>query len=74
MRKKSRGKAKKVAIKFDSKTYDRIKWDYLKLSMLKMGFAARWVEWIMLCVSTVTYTIVVNGELLGPIKPKRGLR
>lgn len=42
--------------------------------MLKLGFATRWVDLIMLCVSSISYYVMVNDHLVGPIKPKRGLR
>ena len=41
--------------------------------MQVMGFEERWVNWIMLCVSMVKYSIGVNGELMRPITPKKGL-
>lgn len=42
--------------------------------MLQMGFSTTWVHWIMLCVETVDYTVLVNGTQVGPIVPGRGLR
>jgi hypothetical protein len=42
--------------------------------MRKIGFEDRWVQRIMLCVSTVTYQFRVNGECTDSIKPQRGLR
>lgn len=42
--------------------------------MLHMGFDSRWVNWIMECVSTVSYSISVNGEQYGYFKPSRGIR
>ena len=75
MKQKNKGNVGEVTLKIDiSKAYDRLCWDYLKIIMLKMGFAPKWVDWIMLCVSTVTCSISVNGKLVDPIKPKRGLR
>lgn len=75
MKRKSKGKDGTVALKVDmSKAYDRIDWGYLKNIMLKMGFAPRWVEMMMLCVSSVSYNVLVNGEIVGPIQPRRGLR
>ena len=37
-----------------------------------MGFAQKWMEWMMTCVSLVKYNISVNGELVGPITLNRG--
>ncbi len=42
--------------------------------MLKLGFASRWVELIMECVTTPTYSILINGNPHGFIKPSRGIR
>jgi hypothetical protein len=42
--------------------------------MLKLGFAHRWVQWIMLCVTSVRYSVKFNGTLLESFAPSRGLR
>ena len=39
-----------------------------------MGFNRRWVNLISECISTVTYSILVNGEPKGNIVPSRGIR
>lgn len=39
-----------------------------------MGFCHKWVSWVLLCVKTVEYNVVVDNELVGPIFPGRGLR
>ena len=68
MKRKSQSNVGEVALKIDIiKAYDRIKWGYLRAIMLKMGFATQWVNWMMLCVTTVSYKISVNGELVGPL-------
>ncbi|XP_024039551.1 uncharacterized protein LOC112098152 [Citrus clementina] len=72
---KKQGKTGTAALKIDmSKAYDRVEWKFLKLMMLRMGFAEDWVEIIMLCVSTVSYRVIRNGIEVGPIVPSRGLR
>ena len=64
-----------MALKLDtSKAYDRVEWIFLKSILLKMGFQESWVALIMECVSTVSYSILVNGEPKGLIRPTRGLR
>lgn len=39
-----------------------------------MGFCEKWIDWMMLCVKTVTYNACLNGTLVGPIMPRKGLR
>ncbi|XP_065879470.1 receptor like protein 29-like [Euphorbia lathyris] len=33
-----------------------------------------WIKWIMLCVTSVRYSIKVNDKIMGPFSPRRGLR
>ena len=64
-----------IAMKLDiSKAYDRVEWCFLEKIILHMGFTESWVAMIMQCVSTVTYSILINGESKGFIRPSRGLR
>ncbi|XP_019198916.1 PREDICTED: uncharacterized protein LOC109192676 [Ipomoea nil] len=63
------------ALKLDmTKAYDRMEWPFLRNMMLALGFDARWVELIMVCVITVSYNFLVNGSRSDPIVPTRGLR
>ena len=57
-----------------SKAYDRVEWSFLKDGMVQMGFQEQWVALIMECVTSVTYSLLVNGEPCGNIKPSRGIR
>ena len=38
-----------------------------------MLFRSRWVALVMECVTTVSYSLLVNGEPQGNIKPSRGI-
>ena len=42
--------------------------------MRRMSFCERWIGLIMVYVRTVTYSILVNGEPKGWIRPLRGHR
>ena len=64
-----------MAVKLDiSKAYDRVEWEFLRKIMLKMGFSARWVGLTMQCVSSASYTVLINNEPRGFISPTRGLK
>lgn len=53
-----------------SKTFDRVEWDFLRQMMIRLGFHSKWVELVMLCVSSVRYNVVLNGHEIGPIFPQ----
>lgn len=64
-----------LAIKTDiSKAYDRVEWNFLEKVWYQMGFDNKWITWIMECVRTVSYEVLINGSPHGHIQPSRGLR
>ena len=42
--------------------------------MQKMGFNDKWVKLIMQCITSITYSVRINGKPQGHIIPSRGLR
>jgi hypothetical protein len=63
-----------LALKIDiSKTYDRVEWGFLRGVLIRMGFSEKWIQWMMMCVSSVTYSVLMNFDRVGPIVPDRGL-
>uniref|UniRef100_A0A803QGE0 Reverse transcriptase domain-containing protein n=1 Tax=Cannabis sativa TaxID=3483 RepID=A0A803QGE0_CANSA len=75
LKRKTGGKQGYMALKLDmSKAYDRVEWRFLNEMLWKMGFAERWVDLTLSCVTSVRYHIVHGGRRLGPIVPSRGIR
>ena len=70
MKMKKTGKIGHMALKLDmSKVYDRLEWIFLQRIVEKKGFHPTWIGWIMECISSVTYSILVNREPKGHITP-----
>ncbi|KAF5449709.1 hypothetical protein F2P56_030126 [Juglans regia] len=64
-----------MAMKLDmSKVYNRLEWSFLEAVLSKMGFDKRWTELVMQCVSSVKYSLLVNGDPQQHLIPFRGLR
>lgn len=75
MKRNTNKKRVDVSFKIDIyKACDRVDWGYLRHIMLKLGFDQGWVNIIMLCVSTVRYSVILNDPKVGPITLSRGLR
>jgi hypothetical protein len=63
------------AYKLDmAKAYDRVDWRFLEGVLVKLGFHSKWIRWVMMCVTTVRYSVRFNGHLLDSFSPSRGLR
>ena len=63
------------ALKLDMrKAYDRVEWDYLRATMLRLGFHRSWVETVMRLVTMVSFSVLFNGGTLEGFTPSRGIR
>lgn len=64
-----------MAIKTDmSKAYDRIEWSFLRNVLTRFSFHEMWINWIMACVTSVSYAYLINGAAQGRVTPTRGIR
>ena len=55
---RKKGKKGVLALKLGvSKAYDRVEWGFLKGMMIKLGFPEVWVDRVMSCVSTPSFSI-----------------
>eukprot|EP00253_Pinus_taeda_P026386 PITA_26386 len=68
-------KRKGAVVKIDlSKAYDRISWTYHKMLLTHLGFKIDFINWIMGCITSVNFVVLINGVSSPFFKGQRGLR
>jgi hypothetical protein len=62
-------------MKLDLKqAFDCIDWEFLRLILHSVGFGVLFINWIMACVSSSSFAVLINGEASSFFKSERGLR
>ncbi|XP_034697243.1 uncharacterized protein LOC117923106 [Vitis riparia] len=56
------------------KAYDKVDWNFILTIMKKMGFGEKWIRWIRWCISTASFSVMINGTPTGYFQSSRGLR
>jgi hypothetical protein len=68
-------KQRALILKLDlMKAHDLINWDFLTLILHKAGSSLATIRWIMSCVSSVSYVVIINGEPSTFFQRDKGLR
>jgi hypothetical protein len=68
-------KLQALILKIDlKKAYDCISWDFLRLVLLQCGFGLSTTKWIMGCITSATFAVLINGEPTKFFHSGRGLR
>lgn len=74
LRSKRKGK-QYMAIRANiEKGYDCLEWALIVRALECFGFPAQFINWIYQCMSSISYSILLNGSPFGFFKPSRGLR
>lgn len=64
-----------MALKLDiSKAYDKVEWFFLRHTTERLGFSNKWINLVMDCITTSSYSVIINRATKGLICPQRGLR
>ncbi|XP_058776285.1 secreted RxLR effector protein 78-like [Vicia villosa] len=56
------------------KAYDSVSWQYLRETMIGMGFGNRWMRWMDACIFNNHMSVLVNGSATKEFKVQKGLR
>ncbi|XP_074278502.1 uncharacterized protein LOC141602090 [Silene latifolia] len=56
------------------KAYDSINWEFMKQMLTFLNFPLKFIDLVMECITTASYSVVLNGEVFGHFKGAKGLR
>lgn len=56
------------------KAYDRLEWRFIEGMLEKFKFHHVWIQRIMTCIKTVSYSFLHQGEVFGELMPQKGIR
>lgn len=57
-----------------TKAYDNVNWEFLINILKALNLPPIFINWIWVCISTPSYSIAYNGELIGFFAGKKGIR
>lgn len=64
-----------MLLKLDlSKAFDSLSWAYIQKILIAFGFAHSWVRWILSLISSVFFSVLINGSPSATFRPTRGIR
>ncbi|KAK1300235.1 hypothetical protein QJS10_CPB13g01231 [Acorus calamus] len=65
----------RACVKVDlRKAFDSVRWDFLKEVLNSLNFPGSWVQLILQCVQTASFSVLVNGSPVDFFQAKCGLR
>ncbi|XP_020258784.1 uncharacterized protein LOC109835211 [Asparagus officinalis] len=71
----NRNHGKRACFKIDlHKAFDSINREFVYYVMHCMGFPVKWISWIRACLSTPSFSVLLNGSSSGFFKSNRGIR
>jgi hypothetical protein len=70
--KNKKGRGGLMAVKIDmEKAFDRMEWSFLFSILSKLGFSPIWINWIRICITSPSFSILINGSPFGHFSPLR---
>jgi hypothetical protein len=57
-----------------AKAFDRLQWNFIKGALQRLGLHPHFINLINACISSTSFSILVNGEPTAYFRPQRGIR
>ena len=57
-----------------AKAFDKVSWIYLHLILTHLGFDIAFIRWILSCITTISFSVLINGAASPFFHAERGLR
>lgn len=68
-------KSSLIILKMDiSKAYDMVEYGFLESTTRRLGFSRKWIDLIIRCITTTSFSVSINGVAKGVIHPQRGFQ
>jgi len=73
--KSKQGEGVVLGVKVDMmKAFDRVEWNFLLKDVEQFGFFNKWRQLVNQCISTIRFSMLVNGSPFGFFAPTWGIR
>ena len=56
------------------KAYDHVNWNFLMYLIERCGFGVKWRNWVYFYISSIRFSILINGTLCGFFPSSKGLK
>ncbi|KAL2247406.1 UNVERIFIED_CONTAM: hypothetical protein Sindi_2592900 [Sesamum indicum] len=53
-----------------SKANDRVEWSFVELTLSTLGIHESFISFVMLCITIVSFSFILNGKQLGFVQPE----
>ncbi|CAN6173732.1 unnamed protein product [Urochloa humidicola] len=57
-----------------AKAFDRLEWSFVAQALRRQGFHDHFIQLVHCCISTASFSVLVNGQAFGSFSAQRGIR